>query len=89
MRLLNKHGEARPFVLTVKGDPAIRLSLEGIEGDTLVVPADDTTNQRVYLEAPAGSQAAQSARTDVRLWVEDTANGERASKGTVFNGKAE
>ncbi|WP_272008014.1 cytochrome c oxidase accessory protein CcoG [Roseovarius sp. ZX-A-9] len=89
VRLLNKHGEARPFVLSVTGDAAIRLSLEGIEGDTITVPADDTTNQRVYLEAPAGSQAAQSARTDVRLWVEDEANGERASKSTVFNGKAQ
>jgi len=43
--------------------------------------------QRVYLVAAPGSDAAQAERSDVRLWIEDTLNGERAYKDTIFNGK--
>ncbi|WP_425500874.1 cytochrome c oxidase accessory protein CcoG [Roseovarius faecimaris] len=86
VRLLNKHGEDRPFRLSVKGDPAIRLQLEGTPYDTVDVPADTTKLQRVYLVAAPGAAAAQVERTDVRLWVEDISNGERAYKDTIFNG---
>ena len=87
VRLLNKHGEDRPFHITVSGDLSIRVSLEGSSYGSVIVPADSTLNQRVYLQAPAGSDAAARERTDVRLWVEDTSSGDRASKDTVFNGR--
>jgi cytochrome c oxidase accessory protein FixG len=88
VRLRNKHGEARPFRLTVKGHPAVRVTLEGTPYQTVEVPADTMLNQRVYLQAPPGSAPAKDERTDVRLWVEDISTGDRAYEDTFFNGKA-
>ncbi len=88
VRLRNKHGEERPFRLTVKGHPAVRIQLEGTPYQTVKVPADSMLNQRVYLQAPPGSDPAKAERTDVRLWVEDISSGERAYKDTFFNGRA-
>ena len=87
VRLRNKHGEDRPFRMTVSGDPAIRIQLEGTPYGAVTVPADSTMLQRVYLMAPPSSEPAHSERTEVRLWVEDTSNGERAYQDTVFNGR--
>ncbi|MEO3413557.1 cytochrome c oxidase accessory protein CcoG [Roseovarius sp. CAU 1744] len=87
VRLLNKHGEDRFFRLSAVGDPSLSLSREGSDFDTLLVPADSTYNQRVYIQAPAGSEPATSDRSDVRIWVEDITNGDRAYKDTIFNGK--
>ncbi len=87
VRLLNKHGDDRPFRLTVTGDPAVRVQLEGTPYASVNVPANKTHLQRVYLIAPAGSDPAQAERSDVRLWVEDISNGDRAYKDTIFNGK--
>lgn len=87
VRLRNKHGEERPFRMSVSGDPAVRLQLEGTPYETVTVPADSTHLQRVYLIAPPGSDAATDERSDVRLWIEDISNGERAYKDTIFNGK--
>jgi polyferredoxin len=87
VRLLNKHGEDRPFHLSVTGDNTLRLSLEGSPYQTVTVPANSTFNQRVYVQAPAGSAPASSELTDLRIWVEDTANGDRAYKDTNFHGR--
>ena len=88
VRLLNKQGEERPFKVTVVGDEPFLVELEAAEGDTVMVPADTTFLQRVYVVAPAGSQSAASERVDLRLWVEDMTNGERVYKDTIFNGSA-
>jgi len=88
VRLRNKHGDDRPFRMTVSGDPAIRIQLEGTPYGTITVPADSTMLQRVYLMAPPSSDAARDERTEVRLWVEDTSNGERTYEDTFFNGRA-
>jgi cytochrome c oxidase accessory protein FixG len=89
VRLRNKHGEERPFRMTVKGDdPAIRLQLEGTPYETVNVPADSTKLQRVYLIAPPSAEAAEAERTEVRLWVEDISSGERAYEDTFFNGRS-
>ncbi|TNF18114.1 MAG: cytochrome c oxidase accessory protein CcoG [Rhodobacteraceae bacterium] len=87
VRLLNKHGEARPFQLSATGDPALRIELEGVEAETVSVPADSTLLQKVYVIAAPEAEAAQRARTEFRLWVEDLESGERSHKDTVFNGK--
>ncbi len=87
VRLLNKHGEARAFEISVVGDPALSISLEGEEGAMVTVPADTTTLQRVYIAAPAGSVPAMADNSDLRLWVEDLTSGERASRDTTFNGQ--
>jgi cytochrome c oxidase accessory protein FixG len=88
VRLRNKHGEARPFQISVTGDDALQVRLEGAEGNVVEVPADEMKLQRVYVLAPPRSDAAQSERTDFRIWVEDTTNADRVYKDTVFNGKA-
>ncbi len=87
VRLLNKHGEDRPFRMTVAGDPALRIQLEGSPYETVTVPADTTFLQRVYVIAPPSADAANSERTEFRFWVEDITNGERAYTDTIFNGR--
>ena len=87
VRLRNKNGDDRPFKLSIKGDSALRLQLEGTPYHTVTVPADEMKLQRVYIIAPKGSEPALSERVDLRFWVEDTSNGDRAFKDTVFNGK--
>jgi cytochrome c oxidase accessory protein FixG len=87
IRLLNKLGDNRPFVVTVVGHPALVLTLEGLEGGTVEVPADTTFLQRVYVVAPRGTEPAESDRSEIRFWVEDVASGQRAYKDSVFNGR--
>ena len=51
------------------------------------VPANETMQQRVYVEAAPGSDAATEDRTDLRLWVADIEGTDRVHHDTVFNGK--
>lgn len=88
VRLLNKHGEDRPFRLSITGDAAMRVQLEGSSYETVTVPADSTKLQRVYIVATTNSAAAANETTDVRIWVEDISNGERAYTDTIFNGRS-
>ena len=88
LRLRNMHGEVRPFRITLKGDPALRVSLEGSPYESVEVPANETLLQRVYVIAPPGSDPADAERIDFRFWVEDLVNGERVHKDTIFNGGA-
>jgi cytochrome c oxidase accessory protein FixG len=89
VRVRNKTHDAREFAITVKGDPAIKLELEGATDGRITVAADEMHLQRVYLVAAPGSGPATADRSDVRLWIEDLTSGERDYKDTVFNGKAE
>ncbi|WP_372885153.1 cytochrome c oxidase accessory protein CcoG [Shimia sp.] len=88
VRLRNKHGEDRPFRISVKGDIALRVDLEGTPYETVTVPADEMKLVRVYVLAPKGSQPAESKATGFRFWVEDVSNGDRVYKDTVFNGRS-
>ncbi|MBU3032786.1 cytochrome c oxidase accessory protein CcoG [Tritonibacter mobilis] len=87
VRLSNKHGEARLFELSLVGDPALSVSLEGEESVTVQVPADSASLQRVYIAAPRGSAPAEAENTGLRIWVEDLTSGERAYRDTTFNGR--
>ena len=87
LRLRNMHGEDARFVISFTSDAAFTLELEGIEGLTVTVPANDTMSQRIYLTAGPGSGAAVSDRTDVRLWVEEQGTTNRVHHDTIFNGK--
>jgi cytochrome c oxidase accessory protein FixG len=88
VRLLNKHGEDRPFRMSVVGHPALRVQLEGTPYETVNVPANETFLQRVYVVAAPGSDPAEDERTDIRFWVEDLTNGDRAYTDTIFNGRS-
>jgi cytochrome c oxidase accessory protein FixG len=89
VRLLNKHGEERTFRLSLRGDPALRIQLEGSPYESVAVPANQQLLQRVYVVAPRGSDPALSDRTEFRFWVEDLSNGERVYTDTIFNGNAQ
>ena len=88
VRLRNKNGEDRPFHISLRSDDVLRIALEGTSDLSVVVPADETLLQRVYVTAPAGSPAADRDRTNFRLWVEDLVSQERTFTDTVFNGNA-
>ena len=89
IRLRNKHGDDRPFRISVKGDPVLRVELEGTVYESVKVPANETLLQRVYVIAPPRSGPARAERTDTRFWVEDLISGERVNKDTVFMGAVE
>ena len=87
IRLLNKHGEDREFHLHLTSDDILRIDLEGTSQNSVVVPANETYLQRVYVSARPGDPAAATDRTDLRFWVEDLISGERAHKDAIFNGR--
>ncbi|SEN53152.1 cytochrome c oxidase accessory protein FixG [Loktanella fryxellensis] len=89
LRLRNKSGQDRPFRLTLTSDDALSLALEGVEGDTVTIPADTTTLQRIYVTATARAPAATAHATPLRLWVEDVDTKDRASTATTFNGRVQ
>jgi len=90
VRLRNKHGEARPFRLSVSSEAPLNIEVEGAGGDaTVTVPPDSTLQQRVYVVAPAGTAAATTERTEIRLWITDQINEERSYEDTHFNGRAQ
>jgi cytochrome c oxidase accessory protein FixG len=88
IRLLNKNGDDRAFHLSLVSDDILRIELEGTAERSIVVPANETLLQRVYVSARPGDAAATVDRTDLRLWVEDMTSGERAYKDTIFNGRS-
>jgi cytochrome c oxidase accessory protein FixG len=87
LRLRNKSGDDTQFTIAVTSEEFLTLSLEGIEGLTVTVPANETMTQRVYLTAASGSEAAVEDRSDVRIWVEEQGTTNRVHHDTVFNGK--
>ncbi|EKE70818.1 MULTISPECIES: cytochrome c oxidase accessory protein CcoG [Roseobacteraceae] len=90
LRLRNKHGETREFRVSVSGEADLTVTLQGGDntaGDTIAVNADEMRIVRAYVEAPAGSEAANSERKEFSFWVEDVASSERVSVDSVFNGK--
>ena len=88
VRIRNMHGEDRPFRVSITGNLTMNVELEGTIYDSLTVSADEMKIQKVYIIAPPGSDAAESERVDVRIWIEDLINGDRAYKDTIFNGRA-
>lgn len=87
VRLRNKHGEERSFKLSLTGDPSLQVEIEGVEGDTVNVAADTAQLTRVYITAAKETAPAAADSISVRIWVEDTENGDRAYKDTTFNGR--
>jgi cytochrome c oxidase accessory protein FixG len=86
LRLRNKHHEPREFALSYTADAPLNLHVEGTEGIAVTVPADETREVRLYLDAAPGTAAAETQHSDVRIWVTDLASGERASAQSHFNG---
>ncbi|MEM9583072.1 MAG: cytochrome c oxidase accessory protein CcoG [Pseudomonadota bacterium] len=87
IRVRNKHGEPRQFRISLTSDEILRVQLEGSDRNIIAVSPDSTTLQRVYVSARPQDPAAQTDRTDLRFWVEDVQNEERAYRDSTFNGK--
>ena len=75
------------FTINVTSAARLETGLEGIEGLTVTVPANQTLSQRIYLTAAAGSEAATADRTDLRIWIEEEGTTNRVHHDTIFNGK--
>jgi cytochrome c oxidase accessory protein FixG len=88
LRLRNKHGDDRYFRLSLTSEAPLRISLEGTDDLRVLVPANETLEQRVYVTAAPDSTAATTDRSALRLWIEDVKGTDRVYKDTVFNGKA-
>jgi len=86
IRLRNKNNDERLFRISVQGDPRIRIQLEGTPYGSVDVGADMSHLQRVYVIAPPGSDPAAAERTDIRFWIEDLTNGDRAYQDSSFVG---
>ena len=89
LRLRNKTGDDALFSVSVTSEAGLVLRLEGSEDALVRVPANETLQQRVYIEAGPGSPAAVTDRTDLRLWIADTRGTARVHHDTVFNGKGQ
>ena len=92
MRLRNKHGEDRWFTFSATSPATFVLSLEGAEGLRVLVPANETMEQRLYVIAAPDSLGAEAERTPIRLWISDESENdspraERVHHDTIFNGK--
>jgi len=74
------------FEITLTGNLALGLSLDDTPYASVLVPADSTLLQRVFVTAPAGSEPASAEFTNLRFWIEDLTNGDRAFNDTKFNG---
>jgi cytochrome c oxidase accessory protein FixG len=86
VRIRNKHGEERRFSLAHSAGTPVTISVEGAPDGVIAVPADQTGEARVYIEAAPGTAAPDDGMTDLRLWITDLSNADRASADTVFHG---
>ena len=94
VRLRNKQGEDRWFAFSATADDSFFLALEGRDELKVLVPANETLTQRLFVTAPSQSAAAAAGHTDIRLWVEDMGSSvapgsDRVHYDTVFNGKGQ
>ncbi|QFT63264.1 cytochrome c oxidase accessory protein CcoG [Roseivivax sp. THAF30] len=87
VRILNKHGEERVFLVAPGFGQDLALEIEGRSGNTVSVPADTQALTRVYVMAGPENEIAEGDRTEIRLWVEDLMSGERAYSETTFTGR--
>jgi len=89
IRLRNMNAEAREFELSIVDHPQIALSMEGIDGQVVLVGPDEQLNQRVYLTAAPGSDEANARATPIRIWVSIQGEATRDYRDTVFNGRGQ
>ena len=87
VRIRNMTHQDSQFAITLTSDADVRIELEGAPEGVVEVPVESTQLQRVYVIASAGSDAAQSNLTDIRLWVEDLATSTRSFQDTTFFGR--
>ena len=70
LRIRNMTNEAQDFRVALASEEILDMELEGRDGMLVTVPVDETYQQRVYVQAAPGTEAATGARTEFRFWVE-------------------
>jgi cytochrome c oxidase accessory protein FixG len=86
IRLRNQAGTERQFAVSVTGESPLIALIEGQDSSVVTVPADQTRDVRLYLDAAAGTALAQADTASVRLWVEESISRNRVSVDTIFHG---
>ena len=86
IRLRNKLTTDRQFLLGQTSEGRLILDIEGADGNSVTVPADQSMEVRVYVSAAPDERAASAEHSDLRIWVEDMESGDRAYADTVFTG---
>ena len=94
MRLRNKHGEDRWFTVSATAGGDVTLALEGTDALRVLVKANETLVQRLYVTAKADTVAAKAHHLPLRIWITDVEGpdipkAERVYKDTIFNGAEE
>jgi len=89
VRIRNMSHDDSTFQITLVSEDGLRIELEGMEGQTVDVPADTTQLQRVYVIAGPDDPAANRERSDFRFWVEDLGADARTHNDTTFFGRDE
>lgn len=87
LRLRNMTGQDTQFSIMMVGTEGMTMSIEGVDGPLVSIPADQTLAKRIYVEAARGSEAATEERSDVRLWISDAKSTSRVHQDTIFFGK--
>lgn len=86
LRLRNKTGDDKWFWITLTSSDRFTLKVEGTDEPRVLVPANETLQQRLYVEADPQTEAAHEDRTDIRIWVADDSGVDRVWHDTIFNG---
>jgi cytochrome c oxidase accessory protein FixG len=88
LRLRNMTGYDRAFTVSAAAATPLALELQGLAGDSVTVPANETLRQRVYLTSPPDAPASAADITPVEIVAADPASGREAREDTVFRGRA-
>jgi hypothetical protein len=86
LRLRNMTGYDRALGVSVESKTPVGLELQGHDDLVVVVPANETMRQRVYLTAAPGSPASDMKRGPVMFTLEDAETGKLVRERTVFYG---
>jgi cytochrome c oxidase accessory protein FixG len=89
LRLKNMTGFDRDFELSVAAAAPMALSLEGVDGLVVTVPADTTFRQRAYLTSPAGGAASDGGLSPAEIVIRDMDTGREVREETVFTGRGQ
>jgi cytochrome c oxidase accessory protein FixG len=86
VRIRNMSSDDREFRLGLNADGAMTLSVEGSDDNSVTVAPQEMAQVRVYVDAAPGAAEATAGKSDLRLWIEDAADNERAFEDTHFSG---
>ncbi|MEM1383808.1 MAG: cytochrome c oxidase accessory protein CcoG [Pseudomonadota bacterium] len=84
LRIKNMSGEPAPFQLSVTGGYYMQPDLQGIDGLTVTVPADETAKLRLFLTTVPWFNMPE--RFEVQIWAENLNTRDRTSYDTHFMG---